>query len=263
MSRGYGTTFGAGTTDSIKSRYTAASSIFSLSIWAYRNADGGSGVGRMLIHDGTGGSGDIQFYNNGGGNLTFQVPFSGGTAGWTCNRPATNSWHSIILTYDGTSASNAPVIYVDGVSQTVTGSASGTINLPTLNWYVGNRADGARNWDGMLAHAAIWNITLAAPDAMVLALGASPLIIRPDSLQSYMPLDGVNNPEFDFINGNSSSITGTRLGTREPPVMPIARIRSLFDYQSDISIAPITTGVVFRRTLSSIGARVGSRQEAA
>jgi hypothetical protein len=83
----------------------------------------------------------------------FQVPWSGGNASWTiAPGPSNNVWHYTVITYNAGSTANVPLIYIDGVSQTVTvaAAAAGTVTTLAGNWYFGNREDGARVWEGNL-----------------------------------------------------------------------------------------------------------------
>lgn len=261
MSRGFGTTFGAATTDVMLTRAVTYGTLTSLSIWIYINSYTNTAANRILDDNTGAAANNLLFLSSAGATLLFARQFSTTAGQWSIPVPSLNFWHNYVITHNGASTANVPIIYLDGVSQTVTTVTApvGTVDTASRRIQIGNATNNLRNYDGMLAHIAIWSgVLLTAGDAIDLSVGVNPMTITPQQLITYLPLNGIDNQEFDFVLGNSTSITGTRLGTRDPPVQPFTRIRSLFDYQTDSIVAAI-----FRRTLSSVGARVGSRQEAA
>jgi hypothetical protein len=68
------------------------------------------------------------------------------------------------------------------------------------------------NWfNGDIAHVAIWSASLTAGEIASLASGASPLLVRPDSLAAYWPLRGLaaDRPEPGIVRGLNLTVTGT------------------------------------------------------
>lgn len=164
--------------------------------------------------------------------MTLTAPWSTTRGDWRVSQPATGIWHHFCITYSGSATTNTPIVYVNGASVTVTLQAApvGTFGGTYTTTPIGNTT--AVQWDGMLAHIAIWkNTVLTAGEALSLYHGVNPLLVRPDTLGLYTPLDGVNNPEFDYAS-KPATITLTRCGTSDPPVQPLSRIRSLLDYQT-------------------------------
>lgn len=53
----------------------------------------------------------------------------------------------------------------------------------------------------VIAEAGIWDAALTADDALMLASGVSPLLVRPANLVAYWPLMGRNSPEIDPVGG--------------------------------------------------------------
>ena len=112
-----------------------------------------------------------------------------GAGTWSFNANNTSQWYKLAISYDTGSAANDPVIYLDGslisssdVSVPVTFTDGG------LAWNIGNRPDATRNWDGYMAEGAIWDVILAADEMAAVTGGFSPALIRPASLQEYIPL---------------------------------------------------------------------------
>lgn len=216
MARGFGATFGSGSTDGISLACSAPSTgNQTYHIWVYLNGTGGSGLGR-LFHRGTPESPVYCWYD---GSLMNTV-IGGDSAGknYTFPPPSTGAWASITFTASG---SDTIAAYVNGVSQTVTFVAGTAAAVATTSAFmVGNRAsDSARNLDGQLAEFAFWSRQLNAFEIDFLADGGSPDSI-PGSLELYAPLvrDVVN-----LKDNTSPTVTGTA-------VQPHPRI-----YSSDVA----------------------------
>lgn len=240
MSRGFGSTFGAGTTDVVAIQSITTSSIISLSEWFYMNAtNSGGGSAGCLFYSGAGTSNGIFIGLNGSTSSMKTVPFANASSSYTWAAPSSSAWHHILFTW---AAGNIPIVYIDGASVAVT-SGNGIMTGNTGECGIGNEAPNAstRNWDGMIAHAALWNNVILGPkEALALYSGINPIFIYPDSLKFYLPLDGVSNPEFDFINGNSIGITGTKLGTSDPPIRPLAALQNVLRSTSELDKSPFT-----------------------
>ena len=93
--------------------------------------------------------------------IDFQQHFSGGTAEWQSpsNVVPNNVWTHVAVAYDRT-GTNAPTIYVNGVSQTITTTtpASGTAQSDASgNMILGNRDAADRTLDGFIDDFKIYN----------------------------------------------------------------------------------------------------------
>lgn len=234
MSRGFGSTFGAGTTDIVRINYSSTIlAVASFSCWYYVNGAGGANTGNLFRRD-SGVTWAVAM-NSSTTSMLFVPAFSTTSGNWSWTNAA-GRWQHILLTYDGSSTANNPVVYLDGALVSVSRNTApvGTFQGTASSTFIGNRTDGTRNFDGMVAHVVVWNgVTLSAGDAVALASGINPIIIGPGPQLLNLPLSGINNPESDFINGASLSMTGTRLGTSEPMVQPLIRLRRLVDYEAN------------------------------
>jgi hypothetical protein len=230
MSYGFGSTYGASASDLVTSSFKlSGSNQRSYSFWYWANSSGGASLGRVFqkgsganFQEGVSALSDA----TPSGALGFIRSNAAGTVvtaqhGWG---PATNDnlWHHVLLTHDNTSGTSvAPSVWLDGVPTVANpvGQGDGAQAFDnTTPFTVGNRSDLSRNWDGMLGHIAIWdNILLGGGEAAALAAGASPLQLRPEFLQWYMPLDPAN-PELEFVLGDPSfaTISGGKAGRAEP-----------------------------------------------
>jgi hypothetical protein len=101
-----------------------------------------------------------------GWGLALVIPWSGapGYGAWSIAKPSTGAWHNLVVTYDYGATTNDPVIYLNGVSQTVTErqapSGSPTNDASTLR--LGANATPGEYHDGRFAEFAIWNRILSA-----------------------------------------------------------------------------------------------------
>lgn len=230
MSRGFGSTFGAGTSDTLVTQLVDSSLVtFSISAWIWVNGLGGGNVGRVISarSNNNGTAGFLLSVRTTTTTMRFGQYWNSTLAHWSFPIPAATPWQHVCVTYDGSSSANKPVCYANGVSQIVTVIAgpTGSITHSGLPINIGDdpaNAGGTNNaWDGMLAHIAVWNNKILSDgEILSLASGVPSLLISPETLTTYLPLNGVNNPESDLILGNSSAITGTKFGASDPPVNP-------------------------------------------
>lgn len=147
---------------------------------------------------------------------------AGGQAVWSFPIPSSDTWHTFVATYDGTSSANAPIVYVDGVSVTVTTrvAASGTIVSSANPIIFGNIAGAACcEWYGKIGDSAIWNGSiLTATEALELSKGANPLTIH-GGASYYWPIFGKGTAEPDYGPSHlASTVTGTLAAPGSPTV---------------------------------------------
>lgn len=186
------------------------SSGVTISFWALRLNSGAGGYGRILLYGNS--SARYGFYNDNGDagwGLAFSAYWTGGTAYWSIAYPDT-SWHHYAITYAYSSTADDPIIYKDGVSQTViervapSGSKGGTTN----DFYIGNLASPDRYWGGYLAELAIYNRQLSSGEVVALSKGLAPVGI-PRGLVSYVPMMGRYTSEPDIVLNATATITAT------------------------------------------------------
>ncbi len=210
MSRAFGATHGAGTSDIVRTSLTTHSTKSSTSLWTYRNGDGGASVGWMYGKTTT----DAEwFFNDGLGGTTYQFnrQWTGTLGAWTFTRPGPTAWHHILIVYDASVDANHPVVYLNGEIVTVTriSAPSGSPATTTSGYDIGNRGvDSARNWDGRLHHFTRWHdCLLTQGEARALAVRrVHPFNIRRDKIVLFDPLG-----EQPVANGRH---TVSRVGTR-------------------------------------------------
>lgn len=211
-------------TDRILTALTANNDLRSYSIWTYRTSDGGSNLGRLWHKGGGTLLLDVQV-NNDAANGTYAYNRRFTTNGiWTVPRPAANEWHHYAVVHDSSLDTNDPLIYLDGVPQTVTETQTptGTRANNSAGYCIGNRDDTQdRCWGGYLAEFAVWNRLLTAAEILALTNGNSALR-NPDALVGYLPLRADSLK--DFFNA-APTVTGTTEAP-DPPIYKALRVRT-------------------------------------
>ncbi len=135
---------------------------------------------------------------------------------------STATWYHVAISYDTTVGLQT---WLNGVSDG-TAAAAGALTIDTAQaWCLGHNppGDGDGNLSGSLADWAVWNVTLKQAEVIALAKGIRPGLIRPLSLITWYPLDGLESPEPDLSgNARNGTLTGTALSFG-PPITMITR----------------------------------------
>src|SRR3990167_8721388 len=133
--------FAASSTDEISIGNVTPTTIFSSSVWCYFDAYSTtsktvwgwqtSGNSRLLTVDAV-------------NRLVITRDFTTTNGEWRIDGIAVGGWHNITFTYDGGAEANNPIVYFDGVSQSVTTQVTpvGTVVNASDEIILGNRADG-------------------------------------------------------------------------------------------------------------------------
>lgn len=136
----------------------------------YPRSDGENNAGR-IIDKVPGWRIQVQEESAGFVKLNFTVNFDGTDGRWLLTNAdiPINKWSSITITYDNSSVSNDPVIYINGNSNediTEAGTPVGTrITDVGSDLYIGNRASDAATFDGGIAMNLPWNRILTPSEA--------------------------------------------------------------------------------------------------
>jgi hypothetical protein len=97
--------------------------------------------------------------------------------------------------------------FAGGVSYGASAYTPGTLTAPDSLGAI-DLLDTSRQWNGLLAHAALWRTALTDADYAALASGVSPLAIRRESLAAYFPLQDSQGIH-DVVGGVQGTITGS------------------------------------------------------
>lgn len=107
-----------------------------------------------------------------------------------------DTWHHICAVF---AATNSRIAYLDGGNSGSNAGVSTDTGFDTVA--IGARRDSSPGeyWSGRIAEAAIWNVALTVNEVGILALGYSPLFVRPQSLVSYWSL--IRDEDQDRVGG--------------------------------------------------------------
>ena len=121
-----------------------------------------------------------------------------------------DTWYSFGWTW---AADDSVGYFYNGAAQ---GTATKTVSSGGTNCYIGGSSvGGSYCMAGRFADFAIWNVVLTASEWASLAAGYSPLLVRPQSLVSYVP--GVTNTAQDLKIGSWTK-NGTQSDYAHPRV---------------------------------------------
>lgn len=213
---------GGAATDNILTDYTGTAAQRTYSIWLYLTSQPADISRRFLCKDAAGGGAtEIEMSLEATNVLQVLVYFSAGSAfgQWHVTMPSVTTWHHFAVAYDSGSTANDPVIYIDGVSQTVTEitAPTGTADTGAGPVRLGNRSSSQnRCFPGALAEFAIHDALFTGNEVAALARGILPWRIRTPAV--YYPLWGVHSPEIDLSPwAGTATVTGATK-TNHPPV---------------------------------------------
>ncbi len=210
MARGFNTTLGTATSDRVETTLTSHSVLRTWSIWANFRA----AVNAELWSRANGVEAISESAANG---LVFKRSLTSGSYEWRYTLPSLATWTNVLLTYDDGNPTTAPIMYYNGVVQTVqtTIPQTGTATVDTTNIFVvGNRVAADRSHDGMLAEFAVWDRILSQGEAAAMA-HYSPLVL-PQGLVEYVPMirDNIS------LKNAAPTITGALVQPHPPIIYP-------------------------------------------
>lgn len=162
MARGFGTTYGVGTTDTIASGFSSVTARRTYLIRYRRSGAGGGSFGRLFDA-----GGDLLTVDAAGNFVQFNRAFSTTGGAWKTAVSVGSSVDTdyfLAVTHDGSTAQ--PLFYRNGelTSTTTITAPLGSITLGTSEFYIGNRSAGDRNWDGVISDFYVFNNVLTAGD---------------------------------------------------------------------------------------------------
>ena len=215
VSKGFGATLGTGTTDRIDAGYVPVQRAPYRSIVAhiFLNGGGGGGLGRIFQDvSGTGlTGGDESLYLNTGGAAISYVRRAATNGQYVASSQPTGRWSSFGVSHDQTTVGVAPKLYIDAIESSVTvntnSTGSFTATGTTLSW--GNRADGARNWDGLIGPVAFFDCLLTREEHKALNDNIWQLL-APVERKIWVPnAGGGSHPSSGALASSAATIAGT------------------------------------------------------
>jgi len=140
-------------------------------LWFNKTADANGGMFVDLRYNSITVDSSWSIYTRVTGKIRFQYPWTTATSNvglWDSDVVANNSLNQLIITYDDTSTSNTPIMYVNGASVTVTtvNSPSGSTPTGTNNTLRVGSAAASNGFDGNLYGFCLYNRILSASEAL-------------------------------------------------------------------------------------------------
>ena len=113
------------------------------------------------------------------------------------------------------------ILYVNGASE-ATNTANTSLDMSGAdNFYIGRDRTG-KYWEGAIAEAAAYSVSLSASEIASLAAGVSPLLVNPDALIGYWPLGGAytaDDADTDLVGGHALTDNNSPGVEAHPPVI--------------------------------------------
>jgi len=138
----------------------------SISAWIFPNSEGDSYGMLANTFDNGGYVLNLHTVSGATSKLQFTQVFDGDDATWITNSHdiTFGAWNHVVITYDGSNASNDPIFYVNASAKAATESiaAVGTVGADTGIKYFGANGDGAREFDGYISEVAMFKAILDA-----------------------------------------------------------------------------------------------------
>lgn len=127
-----------------------------------------------------------------------------------------NTWHHACGIW---TSSTSRAVYMDGGSKnTNTVSVTFPTGIDTASIGMLRDSSPSSPFNGMLAEVSIWNIDLTDAEVTILALGYSPLLVRPQNLITYWPIIGRTSPEIDIVGGFDLTLNNAPAVAEHPRV---------------------------------------------
>jgi hypothetical protein len=180
-----------GVSGSLTTTLTSHSTLRTFSIWGWITSSGEAGKGRFFDKGAGVNMEQLQIEGDDTPDtIAYIRGFSGTDVVAKYSIPALDTWHHFAVSFNAVAATS-PVMYLNGVAQTLTTDTQGTGTADTnaLAYIIGNRVDD-RTFHGKLAEFAVWDAILDAAEIASLAKGFQAKLIRPASLVSYIDMVG-------------------------------------------------------------------------
>ena len=217
--------------DAVSSMNSAGKTI---SLWM-RPTDGTTAtqiVCQQATISGAGGAGRINFTYKGSaatGNtnaLRMLAAFSVTNGQWDTptNSVPINMWINATVTYNYSSATDDPIWYFNGATQTLTEASTPTLTPSggEDTFFAGANFNLLNEFIGQIAYIQVFNRILSQGE--IVQIMRFPGSIR-NGLLIFWPLWGTSSPEPDYSgNRNNGTVTGAIKGTTEPPINGIFQV---------------------------------------
>ena len=150
--------------------------------------------------------------------IQFNHTFDGDDGAWqsTDRVIPVNAWSHVAVVYDGSSASNDAIIYVNGVAVAITedGTPTGTRDSDaSSDLYIGNQSDGTRTFDGYIMDAKIYKASgVSSSQVPIVAakINQDPDLISPNPPKGWYKFNASTTAD---SSGNSNTASASNMGS--------------------------------------------------
>lgn len=154
----------------------------------FSRGSGGGALGKIFQKGNTGNAPYVLIQQSSSATiLEFLANWGSTTGNWTWTIVG-STWYHLIVTYDVSSTSNNPIVYLNAVPQTLTktGTPTGTAPPDTANMYIGNSAANTRNFNGKILYGRGWARILTPGEAWSLYSNPWQIYVKPNFLPYYI-----------------------------------------------------------------------------
>lgn len=208
-----------GTTQYLSGSAVLSGPPLTMACWFYSTSAAGN---QTLISLGTAGQNNHRFTMLAAGNVASDPiqAVTRDTAASTASSStgySANAWQHACAVFAATNDRRA---YVNGGSEGTETTSRTATGMNSTYLGVQQNATIGNYMIGRIAEAAVWNVALNASEIAALALGVSPLRIRPGNLVAYWPVFGEGSPEPDYVGGFHLTLNNAPTQADHAPVMP-------------------------------------------
>lgn len=210
--------------------------------WFYSTDDSNNFLTMMSIADASSSVDYFALYTMGGVGgdpIRFTSRDSGGAVSANTSTGFTiNTWHHAAAREVSSTSRN---VRIDGGSEGTNTTDTTPAALDRLGFGSGVDVTPGDFLDGSLAEWGLWNVALTDAEISILALGYSPLLVRPQSLVLYNRFNRPSGDEFDLIGGLTLTDTNTVTAFDHP--------RMIYPYAPPVIAPPAVAGGTIARHL--------------
>lgn len=194
--------------------------LFTISCWFYALDITAAGTLVSIVDKGVG-TRRIALWvrgDNSGDPLQLLVSYSGSS------QPATTTGYSADTWHHGCAVSRSATdksVFLDGGGEG-TDATSTASSMPGLDrTAVGYLSDSSPSqyMDGRVAEVGIWDVALIDAEVAMLAAGAAPLMVRPESLVTYLPLIRDDDTDIMGVTGAYTELVTPTIATHPPGII--------------------------------------------
>jgi len=173
-------------------------------------------------------SGNFRFFvsNDSAGaeeRLELTYNWTGTNGAWSADggNIGDSAWHCGIIAYDRALTTNNPLMWVDGVAQTVGEDSTPTTAARTgiAAWRSGENVGSGSDFTGEESYLTIWGVELTDNQALILSRGVNPFAVLNSDILMCCPFNGNDSLEPDYSGGGLvGTVNNATKASTNPPI---------------------------------------------